>query len=141
MTAQTRKELAARAGISTRTLQRWLEPHKACGKTYGRIEHVDILDTLDLAKHIQRHGSIFARLPEARTLKKNDYALHQRPTKKETAHPKWMRCFYYTCVHIWLLFLIFIKIIDLISLILGRVPVPLMIISSARFLAFWYQTL
>ena len=34
---------------------------KAYGKTYGRIEHVDTLDTLDLAKHIQRHGSIFTR--------------------------------------------------------------------------------
>ena len=34
---------------------------KAYGKTYGRIEHVDTLDTLDLAKHIQRHGSVFTR--------------------------------------------------------------------------------
>jgi predicted histone-like DNA-binding protein len=34
---------------------------KAYGKTYGRIEHVDTLDTIDLAKHIQRHGSIFTR--------------------------------------------------------------------------------
>ena len=51
---------------------------KAYGKTYGRIEHVDTLDTLDLAKHIQRHGSIFARLPEPVTLKENDYALQQK---------------------------------------------------------------
>ena len=33
----------------------------AYGKTYGRIQHVDTLDTIDLAKHIQRHGSIFTR--------------------------------------------------------------------------------
>jgi len=31
------------------------------GKTYGRIQHLETLDTLDLAKHIQRHGSIYTR--------------------------------------------------------------------------------
>jgi predicted histone-like DNA-binding protein len=32
---------------------------KAFGKTYGRIKHLEILETRDLAKHIQKHGSIF----------------------------------------------------------------------------------
>ena len=31
------------------------------GKTYGRIESAGVLDTLDLAKHIQKHGSIYTR--------------------------------------------------------------------------------
>ena len=32
---------------------------KAYGKTYGRIEHLETLNTLDVAKHIQKHGSVF----------------------------------------------------------------------------------
>ncbi len=32
---------------------------KGYGKTYGRIAHQEMLTTLDVAKHIQKHGSIF----------------------------------------------------------------------------------
>ena len=30
-------------------------------KTYGRIKHIETLNTLDIAKHIQKHGSIFTQ--------------------------------------------------------------------------------
>ena len=33
----------------------------AYGKTYGRIQHQQTLGTLDVAKHIQKHGSIFTQ--------------------------------------------------------------------------------
>ena len=33
--------------------------NKGYGKTYGRIEHLETLQTRDLAKHIQKHGSIY----------------------------------------------------------------------------------
>jgi len=32
---------------------------KSYGRTYGRIQHLGTLDTLDVAKHIQKHGSVF----------------------------------------------------------------------------------
>ena len=35
--------------------------NNAFGKTYGRIQHLETLNTLDLAKHIQKHGSIFTQ--------------------------------------------------------------------------------
>ena len=34
---------------------------KAFGKTYGRIRHLETLDTIDVAKHIQKHGSVFTQ--------------------------------------------------------------------------------
>jgi len=33
----------------------------AYGKTYGRIAHEETMTTLDVAKHIQKHGSIFTQ--------------------------------------------------------------------------------
>ena len=33
----------------------------AYGKTYGRIQHLETLSTIDVAKHIQKHGSIFTQ--------------------------------------------------------------------------------
>ena len=35
MTTMTRKELAAAAGVSTRTLRRWLQPHEATLQQMG----------------------------------------------------------------------------------------------------------
>ena len=43
MTALTRKELAARAGISTRTLQRWLEPHRTELRALGMMPNKKLL--------------------------------------------------------------------------------------------------
>ena len=43
MTALTRKELAASAGISTRTLQRWLEPHRNTLRALGMMPNKKLL--------------------------------------------------------------------------------------------------
>ena len=33
--------------------------NSAYGKTYGRLVHMDTMDTSDLWRHISKHGSIF----------------------------------------------------------------------------------
>lgn len=45
-------------------IQKYVNKNKkssAYGKTYGRIHHMETLDSLDVAKHIQKHGSIFTQ--------------------------------------------------------------------------------
>ena len=34
---------------------------KSYGRTYGRIRHLGTIETLDLAKHIMKHGSIYTQ--------------------------------------------------------------------------------
>ena len=44
------------------TIQKYVNNNrqsKAYGKTYGRVKHIDTLDTLGIAQHVQKHGSIY----------------------------------------------------------------------------------